>query len=380
MKKSDKADRRLAVLTNIVSANRLAIYEEMAKLSDCRVFVDAKTESNRSWAFRTGGVDVSIVKSISIGYSYRHDAGYCEQTYLHIPYSLLGSLLAYRPSNILTAELGVRSAVALLYRCWNRECRVSVWVEGTLSSDSCRGRLRALWRRVVLPLFDSVIVTSSASRDYVTALCRDSVRPVLLGQASGLKSPDGGVSSRTAGPRRRWTSVGQLTERKGVRLLLEALHELDALLSSRSVELWVVGDGPLMDAVSSTQLSRIKMVVLGHKEYDELPEIYSQCGVLLFPSLGDVWGLVTIEAQLYGLAVIGSKHAASSIECISDGSDGWIVDPYDRKAFVTVLFEVAKLSSLTLREMGRRSYEKASRVSVAEFAQHLLEASYCRVS
>ncbi|MCR4704731.1 MAG: glycosyltransferase family 4 protein [Lachnospiraceae bacterium] len=102
--------------------------------------------------------------------------------------------------------------------------------------------------------------------------------------------------------------VGRLAEKKGVRYLIEAMEQVDALLV-------IVGIGPLKEALEkqAAKAKRAKVVFLGGKTHKELKEIYASADVFAAPSVtakdGDKegLGLVILEAMASGLPVAASR-------------------------------------------------------------------------
>jgi glycosyltransferase involved in cell wall biosynthesis len=97
----------------------------------------------------------------------------------------------------------------------------------------------------------------------------------------------------------------------------------------------IVGEGPerakLERRASEAGLSNV--CFLRHLQRDRLPAIYHAADVFVFPTLDDCWALAVNEAMVAGLPVINSKYAGSS-ELISDGVNGWIIDPLDKADLV----------------------------------------------
>jgi glycosyltransferase involved in cell wall biosynthesis len=72
--------------------------------------------------------------------------------------------------------------------------------------------------------------------------------------------------------------------------------------------------------------------------------LYSQHELMLFPTLGDEWGLVTDEAMHSGLAVIGSLKAQSCEVLLKFGVNGFPYDPDDYASFRNSLDSWARMS------------------------------------
>jgi alpha-maltose-1-phosphate synthase len=70
-----------------------------------------------------------------------------------------------------------------------------------------------------------------------------------------------------------------------------------------------------------------------HVPKSELPSRYAGADLLVFPTLGDGFGLVIQEAMCSGTPVV-TTPCGGGPECITDGVDGWIVPPRDIDALV----------------------------------------------
>lgn len=118
--------------------------------------------------------------------------------------------------------------------------------------------------------------------------------------------------------------VGQLIERKGIRSALLALTQLTHL----RWKLCVTGTGPLEAELREFADRNLPGRVSwhGYVKYDEMSHFYCGADVLLFPSLNEVWGLAVNEALLSGLLVVGSNRAASVLELVADGENGYVID------------------------------------------------------
>jgi glycosyltransferase involved in cell wall biosynthesis len=120
---------------------------------------------------------------------------------------------------------------------------------------------------------------------------------------------------------------GTLKPLKGIHYLLDAwarfIQEDDV-----DATLVIVGEGPerakLERRASDAGLSNVRF--LGHLQRERLPAIYHAADVFVFPTLDDCWALAVNEAMVAGLPVINSKYAGSA-DLISDGVNGWVIDP-----------------------------------------------------
>lgn len=105
--------------------------------------------------------------------------------------------------------------------------------------------------------------------------------------------------------------VGRIAVEKNI----EAFLSLD--LEGRKI---VVGDGPLLSKLKSAFPD---VTFLGKKNKSELPKIYNQADVFVFPSLTDTFGLVLLEAMACGVPV-AAFPAAAPVEVIGDSKAGYV--------------------------------------------------------
>lgn len=155
--------------------------------------------------------------------------------------------------------------------------------------------------------------------------------------------------------------VGRLVERKGVRVLLEALSRLDR---SAGVRVRIVGDGPLRpELVRTAEDLGLGNVVdfTGFVSDEELGAEFDRCDALVLPAIedskGDVEGLgvVLIEALLHGKPVIASRSGGIP-DIVEDGATGLLVTPGDPEELATAIARLRDDPSFAreLAERGRQ--------------------------
>ena len=107
----------------------------------------------------------------------------------------------------------------------------------------------------------------------------------------------------------RFIFVGQLIERKGIDLLLQALSFLD---KNFKPDLWsfkIIGDGILKSKLQN-EIARINNKSINYfgviDDPLEIENLYSNSDVLFIPSTFDGWGAVVNEALSKNLAILSS--------------------------------------------------------------------------
>lgn len=117
--------------------------------------------------------------------------------------------------------------------------------------------------------------------------------------------------------------VGQVTLRKGIQYLLQALAELNL----KSAELLLIGQ---IDPAMKPLLGRWKGTFrhIASVPKIELAGYYSNSSVLVLPSLEEAFGLVVLEAMACGVPVIVSSEVGAK-EVFADGVEGFVVPSRD---------------------------------------------------
>jgi len=164
--------------------------------------------------------------------------------------------------------------------------------------------------------------------------------------------------------------VGTLELRKNVAVLLRAF----AALNNKSLTLVLagikgIGFDDLLPIIQQLGISE-QIVVTGYVADEDLPALYSQARVFVYPSLFEGFGLPVLEAMQCGTPVITTN--VSSLPEVA-GKAALLFAPDDVAALVDALQQV--LSAPGVREeMRGRSLEQASRFSWRRTAELTAEA------
>lgn len=148
-------------------------------------------------------------------------------------------------------------------------------------------------------------------------------------------------------------NVGRVAVEKN----LEAFLDLDL-----PGEKWIVGGGPALDQMKACHPD---VRFFGPKDMAELPAIYNQADVFVFPSKTDTFGLVLLEAMACGLPV-AAYPVTGPIDVVGDSEAGALDEDLGK----------ACRTALTLsRKAARRHAERFSWKAATDiFASHLVTA------
>ena len=122
--------------------------------------------------------------------------------------------------------------------------------------------------------------------------------------------------------------AGALIRRKGVHHILQAWHAL----ALKDAELWLVGAVHPEIEPALRQWASPSVRVLGFS--NDLPALFRQASVFVFPSECEGWAKVTFEAAAAGLPMIGTRESGDSV---IDNVTGWLVPANDPEALAARL-------------------------------------------
>ena len=258
--------------------------------------------------------------------------------YMMLSPQIIGRLLAFKPQVVITCGFSIWTMLALVFKPIGRWQVILAWDGSSPNVDFRNSKLRLLVRATISRFADRLITNSEAGKAYFCEYLgvdpqKITVRPYLVPDPktlSGQAESTADVQLNSQSP--IFLYVGRLEERKGVHLLLQACQILRQ--QGCKFSLAIAGRGPqqaeLQAYCHSHDLDDC-VEWLGWIDYRQLGGYFQQADVLVFPSLEDIWGMVTLEAMAFGKPVVASQWAGSS-ELIVDGENGWICDPHDPTA------------------------------------------------
>jgi len=380
---------RVALVTNIVPPYRVPVYQALAATPGwtLRVFVSADSEFDRSWPVDAGGLDVVRVRNASRRRRVRTRgrANFEQIVTLHVPIGLPTALRRFAPDVVISSELGARTLLALLY-CRLARVPLVVWSYHSRVSATAAGAVTRRLRRALLARADAVVGMGSQARavladlgvpedrifDAPNACDHDAVSKVLAGIDVEARRE---ALSRALGCRPRIALVaGRLVPMKGLAELLRAWPRVpDAVRAGWS--LVFVGSGPLADRIAAAEAAAAPGEILHVPALPsrELVGFYAAADLLVFPSLGDPWGLVVNEAFACGRPALCSRLAGCADDLIRPGENGWLFDPTDGDAFARTLEEA--LVSPDRARLGAGARATAERFRPERMAEGLRRAA-----
>jgi glycosyltransferase involved in cell wall biosynthesis len=155
--------------------------------------------------------------------------------------------------------------------------------------------------------------------------------------------------------------VGQLIERKGVTILLEAIKNV--YQTNKSFRLTIIGTGELetilKEFINKNQLQN-SVTLLGIINSQNVVDYIKKSDLLILPSIFDGWGMVVNEALQSSVPVLISDQCGAK-ELIKNDYNGLIFKSEDVKSltenllkFLDIPFEKREIMRNHAREMGEK--------------------------
>jgi glycosyltransferase involved in cell wall biosynthesis len=334
------------------------------------VWFTDRTESDRSW-----NVDEELWR-----FSYRYVNG----RHLGATRFLAARLIRGEAPDVFVSLYAAPAyIVGSRIAAW-RGARTAFWTEVTFDAWVSRRRWKEALKSALLPSADAILTAGDdgarfAAR-YGAARDRTFVVPHVIDFELYARRLEHAPRSRDdvhneLGVRGvTFIYVGRLWAGKGLDYLLNAFFALQRT-SPTQVSLLIVGDG-VEEARLRARCAREgaeNVIFAGFHDSDSLPALYAASDVFVFPTLGDPFGMVVLEAMACGLPVISTSAAGEIRERIDEGVNGFVVPPADAEALRARMELLASDESLRAR-MGDAARAKVAGQSPAVWAEAFEEA------
>jgi starch synthase len=156
--------------------------------------------------------------------------------------------------------------------------------------------------------------------------------------------------------------VGSLSQRKGIKYLLEAVRRLKL----PDVELVLVGRMIGNPDAFAPYAGLFRHVP--HVPYHEVHQLYADADLFVYPSLHEGSAFATYEALACGLPVIATPNTGSVVR---DGIDGFLVPPRDVDALMAKIEELYR-DPERRRTMGSNARARAEEFTWTAYRERLL--------
>jgi glycosyltransferase involved in cell wall biosynthesis len=194
--------------------------------------------------------------------------------------------------------------------------------------------LRQYIEKKYLASADALILNSNNTLEQTRELLGDPLPPHLVAVPAGNNFGDDNNTTGNLNKIRTETSlkilyVGSITRQKGLDVLVQSLSGLNR----QDFHLTITGRND-MDPSYVRKIKRLinkynlqnQIKFTGPLEKEALIKAYRSNHVLVLPSVNEAYGIVYLEAQRFGLPVIGTT-AGGAKEIITHGKNGYLIIP-----------------------------------------------------
>jgi len=162
--------------------------------------------------------------------------------------------------------------------------------------------------------------------------------------------------------------VGQVSEYKGVDILIKASKKID----SDNTQLHIIGEGAGLEKFKKLAGGDKRIKFYGFLQRQELKELYKKANLLIVPSICyDNSPTVIYESFSFGIPVIGSRIGGIP-ELIEEGYNGFLFEAGNVEELEDMINKVIKKPE-QLREMGRNALDFVKKYEITVHVSELMK-------
>jgi len=205
-----------------------------------------------------------------------------------------------------------------------------------------------------MPLVYKKIKVVSISKSSALEIEREKVGKII-GIVNPAFSVEKGKIKRTKFP--SILLVNRIKKYKGIETLIRAFQKISERKEMKNAILYIAGTGDYLEiAKSITRTDRIKF--LGKVSDKEKYDLMRKCWIFINPSFKEGWGIVNIEANYFGLPVIGSNVLGIK-DSVINGKTGLLFEYGDEEDLARKMLLLVK--NKKMRENFGKNGKKFSR-------------------
>jgi glycosyltransferase involved in cell wall biosynthesis len=369
------------LIQNVIAPYRVRLFEEIVKKAnfDFSVVLTARKCRHRPhWDYDRQSLPFPVLtmKGVNIASS-------CDSS-LSISLGLVPSLIRRRPDVVICGGLGLSTLFVFFYaKLFNK--KYIVWSEATQVTKCWRnvGRFRSRLRKLLVSGADAFVDAGTCSREYIQSLLSEKFRVPFFRSYNCVDESAFSccrLSTFTRGDMesrgyKKILFVGQLTERKGIPMLLETYKNIIEV-SNVEVRLVIIGDGPLRSDIDRFERNTksAKIELHGHVPYSDVAAYYECCDAFVLLSVSDCNPLVVFEALHAGIPIICSANAGNAYDFIVSGKNGYIVEPTDKDRIVQHTLDVLNWDFEKRHKAAMLSRRLVKKANYRDSAQAFIDA------
>ena len=300
---------KLAVLQNLVSPTRHALFEALAERSDLTVLFMARTEPTRGW---DAAAELRYPHEFLPGVHMSLHAG-GDVDAVHVNPTVVSAIRRGRYDALLCAGYLSPTSWLALGAAKSARTRFLLWFGTSWPPAGARGRIAAPLKRLIVRSSDAVVAYGEAARTQALALGALPDRVHVAVNTTDVRPFAAAERYPSTQPTVLW--VSRFMPRKRADLAVSFLARLAGEVPGlRAV---FVGDGPERAATEvAARRAGLDAAFLGDVAYDDLPMLYAGADLFVLRSEREPWGLVVNEALAAGVPVLASTGVIAARELV----------------------------------------------------------------
>lgn len=375
----DNRELRIAWLVPHVE---LGAYWQPVLKEFIKVFKNTIFYTGRVWpGFDPQAPGANVIKLIGgmISIELSKTATGCNRRIMILSPTIIGHLLAFKPQIVFAQAYSLWTLFAVLLKPWGKWRLIIIYDGSSPNSDFKDSKIRSLLRRWMSRSVDAFIANSFGARDYLidglgankeVVFTRTYLVPDAATLQQNLETVEK-VELKQKPP--IFLYVGRIIYRKGLKPLLEACSILQSQ-GYHDYTLVLIGTGEQrkeLEAFIKDRNLEERIVWAGWVDYGCLGSYFQQSDVFVFPTLEDIWGMVVLEAMVFGKPILCSKWAGAA-EVVIEGQNGYVFDPYNPEGLARAMRQFLDRPEL-IDSMGKQSLQLVTDKNPLSAAQSFAE-------
>ena len=312
---SNQLRQRVLWLTNLPAPYRFPIWDNISKSHDLKVVFLLKEKNWRNW---------SVPKNAKWAFQYLSLKSKNFGEFDFVPSVFGAKGLLQQIDVFILGGWETPFYIRTLIIAKRKHIPVIKFYESTLDSHRFNNILIRKIRSTILSKADLIITSGTASTNAVKAMGIAPEKITTLFNPVDVSwfhsfAQNHRIPATTS---HQYIYVSQLIERKNVATVIKAF----ASIRNSSDTLTIAGDGPLAQELKNLAVTlglSDSVIFAGHKNQEELAQLYAASNTLILASTNEVWGLVVNEALASGLHVVVSDKCGVA-EFVKDMKGAYI--------------------------------------------------------
>lgn len=356
-----KKNMKFCIVTNIPAPYRIPIYNLLAEEfgSNFLVIYCAHSESNRKWNLEGFNFNHLFLKE---NVTEKKDG-----RFIHNNPDVWKQLKSFNPDAVITTGFNPTFLYSWLYCLLHGKKHIPM-TDGWIASEAGLSALHRIVRKCVYSTSRAFICAGKNGFDLYSAY---GIKREKMFQ-SHLCIDNNRFSSKPFSERNYDLMFsGQFISRKLPLFFADVAAEVKK--SRPNLKTLIIGGGPQeKEFLERLDAAGVDYDYRGFVSQQDLPAVYNDTRLFLFPTRLDPWGIVANEAMASGVPVITTEYAGIINDLLIDGENGLVLD-IDKELWAKQIIDLLDNRELFDR-MSKKALENVKKFNFSAAAGGIKEA------